>query len=341
MRPEILFPLFRTVGSLKGVGPKIAPLIAKVAGERVRDLVFLPPTGVVDRRYQPKVIEAEPGRLATLRLRVVGHQPSPNRRQPYRVIAADATGEVALVYFHASRPYLEKLLPPGEERLVSGLVEDYRGQLQITHPDHVVSPDEADELPLIEPVYPLTAGLTARTLRRAVDQAVAGVPDLPEWLNGPLQRRHGWPGWAEAVRGVHAPAAPEDLEPLTPARQRLAYDELLANQLALVLVRAKQKRRPGPVIPAGDLAAKAIDLLPYQLTGSQRQALAEIGGDLASGQRMQRLLQGDVGSGKTVVALLAMLEAVAAGGQAALMAPTEILAEQHYANLVRYIEPLG
>ena len=341
MRPEILFPLFRTIGTLKGVGPKIAPLIEKVAGERVRDLVFLLPTGVVDRRYQPKIIEAEPGRLATMRLRIVGHQPSQNRRQPYRVIATDVTGEIALVFFHASKPYLEKLLPPGEERLVSGMVEDYRGQLQITHPDHVVPLDEADGLPLVEPVYPLTAGLTARTLRKAVDQAVANIPDLPEWLNGPLQRQHGWPGWAEAVRSVHAPAEPEDLEPLTPARQRLAYDELLANQLALVLVRAKQKRRPGPVIPAGDLAPKAIALLPYELTGSQRQALAEIGGDLASGHRMQRLLQGDVGSGKTVVALLAMLEAVAAGGQAALMAPTEILVRQHAETIAPIALKLG
>ena len=341
MRPEILFPLFRPIASLKGVGPKIAPLMAKVAGERVRDLVFLLPSGVVDRRYQPKVIDAEPGRLATLRIRIAGHQPSQNRRQPYRVVATDVTGEIALVFFHATRPYLEKLLPPGEERLVSGMVEEYRGQLQITHPDHIVSLEEADDLPLVEPVYPLTAGLTARTLRKAVDQAVDNLPDLPEWLNSPLQRQHGWPAWADAVRAAHAPQSPQDLEPLTPARRRLAYDELLANQLALVLVRAKQKRRSGPVIPAGDLAAKAVGLLPFALTGSQRQALAEIGGDLASGQRMQRLLQGDVGSGKTIVALLAMLEAVAAGGQAALMAPTEILVRQHAETIAPIAEQLG
>ncbi len=341
MRPEILFPLFRTVGSIKGVGPKIATLVEKLAGPWVRDLAFLLPAGVVDRRYQPNVIEAEPGRLATLKLRVIGHQPGRGPRQPYRVMAADATGEVALVYFHASKPYLEKLLPPGEERLVSGMVEDYRGNIQMTHPDHVVTLEDADELPMVEPVYPLTAGLTAKTLRKAVVQAVESLPDLPEWQDWTLMQRHGWPGWLEAVQAVHAPEGPEALEPSTKARQRLAYDELLANQLALVLVRSKQKRRPGPVLPAGALAKKAEGLLPFELTGSQRHALAEIGADLASGQRMQRLLQGDVGSGKTVVALLAMLEAVDAGGQAALMAPTEILVRQHAETIAPIAAKLG
>jgi ATP-dependent DNA helicase RecG len=341
MRPETLFPLFRTIGSLKGVGPKIAVLVEKVAGPLVRDLAFLLPAGIVDRRYQPTAIEAEPGRLATLKLTVIGHQPSQNRRQPYRVITADATGEVALVFFHSTKPYLEKLLPPGEERLVSGMIEDYRGNFQITHPDHVVSLDDAAEMPLVEPVYPLTAGLTGKTLRKAVGQAMEGVPDLPEWHDWTLMERHGWPGWKEALEAAHAPEGIESLEPRSKARERLAYDELLANQLALALVRAKQKKRPGPVLPAGDLAKQAIELLPFQLTGSQLHALAEIGGDLASGQRMQRLLQGDVGSGKTVVALLAMLEAVSAGGQAALMAPTEILVRQHAETIAPIALKLG
>ena len=341
MRPEILFPLFRTVGSIKGVGPKIAVLIEKLAGPWVRDLVFVLPVGVVDRRYQPKVIEAEPGRLATLRLKVIGHQPGRGPRQPYRVIAADATGEVALVFFHSSKPYLEKLLPPGEERLVSGMVEDYRGNIQMTHPDHVVTLEDADELPMVEPVYPLTAGLTGKTLRKAIAQGVDSMPDLAEWQDWTLMQRHGWPGWLEALQAVHAPDGAEALEPTTKARQRLAYDELLANQLAMALVRAKLKRRPGPVLKAGELAKKAEGLLPFQLTGSQRHALAEIGGDLASGQRMQRLLQGDVGSGKTVVALLAMLEAVDAGGQAALMAPTEILVRQHAETIAPIAAKLG
>ena len=341
MRPEILFSLFRTVGSIKGVGPKIATLVEKLAGPCVRDLVFVLPVGVVDRHYQPKVIEAEPGRLATLRLKVIGHQPGRGPRQPYRVMAGDATGEVGLVFFHSSKAYLEKLLPPGEERLVSGLIEDYRGNIQMTHPDHVVTLEDADELPMVEPVYPLTAGLTGKTLRKAVIQGVESMPDLPEWQDWTLMQRHGWPGWLDAVQAAHAPDGAEALDPSTKARQRLAYDELLANQLAMALVRAKQKRRPGPVLPAGELAKKAEGLLPFQLTGSQRHALAEIGGDLASGQRMQRLLQGDVGSGKTVVALLAMLEAVDAGGQAALMAPTEILVRQHAETIAPIAAKLG
>ena len=341
MRPSILDPLFRPVSSLKGVGPKIAVMMERVAGPLVRDLVYLAPAGIVDRRYQPKAIDVEPGRLATLQLKIVGHQPSRSRRQPYRVIAADATGEVALVFFHASKPYLERLLPPGEERLISGMVEHYRGMPQITHPDHIVSLEDAADLPLVEPVYPLTAGLTGETLRKGIVQGMDVLPAMPEWLDAALKQRHGWPDWQEALQSMHAPASQEDLEPRTNARERLAYDELLANQLALALVRAKQKRRPGPVLPASELAERAIGLLPFQLTGSQRHALAEIGGDLSSGQRMQRLLQGDVGSGKTVVALLAMLEAVAAGGQAALMAPTEILVRQHAETIAPIAMQLG
>ena len=308
MRPEILFPLFKTVGSLKGVGPKIAALLEKVAGGRVRDLAFHLPGGVIDRRYQPKIIDAEPGRLATVKVRVVDHRPGRSRRMPYRVITADATGELVLVFFHASRPYLEKLLPVAETRLVSGMVEDYRGALQMTHPDHIVPAGEAENLPLIEPVYPQTAGLTGKTLRKAVDRALESLPDLPEWLDDPLRHRQGWPGWRQAVLSAHAPDAPEALAADTPARRRLAYDELLANQLALVLVRARQKKRPGPVVPAGALAAKAQELLPFRLT---------------------------------VVAMLAMLEAVAAGGQAALMAPTEILVRQHAETIAPTAAKIG
>ena len=341
MRPEILFPLFRPVGSLNGVGPKIAALIEKHAGSLTRDLAFLLPVGVVDRRYQPKAIDAEPGRVATMKLKVVGHQPARGPRQPYRVVTADATGEVILVFFNASKAYLERLLPPQQERIVSGVLESYRGTMQITHPDYVVSPEDAKDLPLCEPIYPLTAGLKAKTLRNAITQVCHDLPDLPEWLDQAFQQKHGWPSWLGALQACHEPDNIADLEPSTAARKRLAYDELLANQLAITLVRRQQQQKRGPVLQAGALARNAEQLLPFELTPSQQQALAEIRADLSSGNQMYRLLQGDFGSGKTVVAFLAMLDAVDAGGQAALMAPTEILVRQHAETIAPIAQRLG
>jgi ATP-dependent DNA helicase RecG len=262
------------------------------------------------------------------------------------VICADESGQIVLVFFKARADYLTRVLPPGGERMISGLVEAYGDGLQMVHPDHICAvaaagqiggPDAAAEPPAIEPVYPLAAGITLRTLQRVVPAALARLPPLDEWLDPALRAREGWPSWAEAVRAVHALATDADLAPLAPARARLAYDELLANQLALALVRRRMTAPAGPVIPAQErVAATALARLGFTLTRSQQAALAAISADMAAGTRMLRLLQGDVGSGKTVVAAIAMLNAVACGFQAALMAPTEVLARQHY----RTLEPL-
>ncbi len=226
----------------------------------------------------------------------------------------------------------------GEERVVSGRLERYDGTLQMTHPDYIATPAEIAQLKRVEPIYPMTAGLTPKILGRAVQAAVARAPEMPEWLDPSLLRKMKWPAWHTALWVAHNPTSEEDLSPNTPARRRLAYDELLANQLAMALVRADQRRPQGRSIARdGRLRARVIAALPYKLTDAQQQALTEIDADLASPHRMLRLLQGDVGSGKTVVALLAMLNAVEAGGQAALLAPTDILARQHLAT----IEPLA
>ncbi|MEQ8817997.1 MAG: ATP-dependent DNA helicase RecG [Thalassobaculum sp.] len=338
MRPELLFPLFAEVGSLKGVGPRYAKLIEKAAGAQVVDLLWHLPSGVVDRRPAPPIPEAPDGRIATLTLTVLRHQPNPNRRGPYRVVCTDGHGDIDLVYFHARGDWLEKLLPVGERRVVSGRVERFQGRAQMPHPDHVVPEAEADEIRIVEPSYPSTEGLPPRTLRRAVEAALERLPELPEWIAPSLVGQRGWPGWHDCIRQAHAPQDAADLEPSTQARTRLAYDEILSNQLALALVRARMKRQKGRSVRGdGRLRDAAIAALPFALTGAQRSALAEIEGDMAADSRMLRLLQGDVGSGKTVVALLAMLNAVECGAQAALMAPTEILARQHFAT----IEPLA
>jgi ATP-dependent DNA helicase RecG len=342
LRPEILFPLFAPVTSLPGVGPRFGKLFERLTGPAVVDLLWHLPNAVVDRRFAPKVADAPAGAIATITVTVDAHQRPANPRQPYRVRCRDETGFLHLVYFHVKGDYLEKLLPVGAKRVVSGRVEHFNNQIQITHPDYVVDVAEADRLPPIEPVYPLTAGLPLRTVQKAVAAGLGRAPQFPEWIDPPLLARRAWPVWHRAIASAHAPQGDDDLTPATPARQRLAYDELLANQLAIALVRAHTKRLPGRAIHvAGKLRQKVIDTLPFSLTLSQRQALAEIGGDMAATTRMLRLLQGDVGSGKTVVALLAMLDAVEAGAQAALMAPTEILARQHFVTLTRLAAASG
>lgn len=334
MRPESLYPLFAPVTALSGVGPRLAPLVEKVAGPHVVDLLWRLPYALIDRRFMPKVAAAPAGRMATIRLKVDQHQPSGSSRRPYRVLCSDDTGILTLVFFHAKTDWLEKLLPVGTERIVSGMVESFNDGLQITHPDHVVPPDRQAEVMTIEPVYPLTAGLPTKIMVKAVQGAVGRAPDLSEWIDGAYLRRQAWPTWREALGQAHAPTDESDLSPMAPARQRLAYDELLANQLALALVRANLRKLTGHSIEGdGRLRQKIIDALPFALTGAQQRSLAEIDADMGAPSRMLRLLQGDVGSGKTVVALLAMARAVEAGAQAALMAPTEILARQHLTTL--------
>ncbi len=336
MRPEILYPLFAPVTALKGVGPRLGKLFERLGTPQVVDLLWHLPVGIIDRRFQPKIAQAQDGAIATITVTVDAHQKPQNRRQPYRVRCRDETGFLFLVFFHAQTDYIEKILPLGATRIVSGKIEHFNNQIQITHPDHVITPEDASEMKLIEPVYGLTAGLTPRVVQKAVEAALSRARELPEWLDPAYMQRQGWPAWRAALKAAHAPERAEDLLPTTIPRQRLAFDELLANQLALGLMREHVKRVAGRAVAAkGALRAKVLTALPFALTKSQKRAIDEIASDMALPQRMMRLLQGDVGSGKTVVALAAMLDAVESGAQAALMAPTEILARQHYATLTQ------
>jgi ATP-dependent DNA helicase RecG len=338
LRPDILFPLFAPVTSLPGVGPRFGKLIAKLAGGKAIDLCWHLPTGIIDRRFSPKLAEAPEGAIVTLTLTIGKHTRPPKPRLPYKVRARDETGSIQLVFFNAKPDYLAKALPEGEQRVVSGRIERYGNELQMTHPDHIGTPAEIAELARVEPVYPLTAGLTPKLLGRAVRAALERAPELPEWLDPAFRARQGWASWRDSLRALHAPQSAEDLALDRPTRRRLAYDELLANQLALALVRLRQKRLAGRRISGdGRLRASIAAALPYRLTASQARAVEEIAADMAGPAPMLRLLQGDVGSGKTVVALMAMAIAAEAGAQAALLAPTEILARQHFAT----IEPLA
>jgi ATP-dependent DNA helicase RecG len=347
MRPASLNPLFATLKGLPGIGPKLETLYAHLLDRdppKIVDLLFHVPSGVVDRRSRPTLRDVVPGTIVTVAVTIDQHRPSPpNRpRAPYRIYAHDDTGDITLTYFNARRDYLEKLLPEGALRYVSGTAELYDGMLQMVHPDRVVDEAGFAGLPLVEPVYPLTEGVTLNNIRRAMDAALTKIPPLPEWQDAAWVSRERLPPFAEALRHLHRPADPADVAPDSRAWTRLAYDELLAGQLALALVR-KHLRRPAGRGTSGEghLRAKILRSLPYSLTHSQQAALDDISTDLAKPQRMLRLLQGDVGSGKTVVALLAAATVAEAGRQAAFMAPTEILARQHLNTIVPLAKAAG
>ena len=334
--------------TLAGVGPKLERLYRRLLDRdgppRVGDLLFHLPTGTVDRRSRPKLADVVPGSVVTVAVTIDRHRPSPpNRpRAPYRIEAYDDTGTLTLTYFNARKDYLENLLPPGELRYVSGTTALYDGMLQMVHPDRVVSEADLDKLPLIEPVYPLTEGLSVNQVRRAMDGALTKIPALTEWQDEAWLARSRFPSFSDALHTLHRPNDPSDVLLDGPAWSRLAYDELLAGQLALAMVRAHQRSLPGRGSSGeGILRAKVIAALPYALTPSQGRAVDDIVTDLARPQRMLRLLQGDVGSGKTVVALLSAATVAEAGRQAALMAPTEILARQHFATIAPLAEKAG
>ncbi|KQP03478.1 ATP-dependent DNA helicase RecG [Methylobacterium sp. Leaf99] len=348
LRPTILDPLFAPARGLPGIGPKMAPMIERLLGTpeqpaRIVDLLFHLPQGGVVRKLLGSIAEAPPGEPVTLGVTVTEYRPpqAGAGKRPYRVLVEDATGDITLVFFGMPGPRVEKMLPLGAHRYITGRIDLYDGHRQMVHPARIIDEAGLAALPAVEPVYGATEGLTSRAISKLAHAALERLPVLPEWQDPAWLARENLPAFADALRAEHRPEnAPPPVPdgatsaPRTPARRRLAYDELLASQLALALLRARNRRAPGRA-NAGDgrLKDRIEAALPFGLTGAQTRAVAEIRADLASDRRMLRLLQGDVGSGKTAVALLAMASAIEVGRQAALMAPTEILARQHFERL--------
>ena len=333
-RPELLFPLFASLDTLEGIGPKTVKALAPLGIERPKDFLFLLPHSGVDRSRKASIRDVMAPATVTVEVEVGLHFPPRQKGRPYRVSVTDEAVEFQLVFFHARAEYLRDLLPTGQRRIISGKIELFDGVGQMVHPDHVLRLEEASSLPVFEPVYPLTAGVTQKQISKGISATMARTPELAEWIDGPLKSRERWPDWRTALEAVHAPGGTLDLTAEAPARARLAYDELFAHQLTLSLARAVLRKGKGRS-SAGDgtLQRKVLMALPYQPTGAQQRTLAEVAADMASPLRMNRLLQGDVGSGKTLVAFLALLIAVEAGGQGVMMAPTEILARQHMEGL--------
>ena len=342
-RPASLFPLFASVTTLPGIGARLGSLIEKKIGSTVLDMLRHSPVGVIDRTARPDISHITAGQLVTLEITITSRNISPRHiSRPSRIIGENDTGEVEIIFFKADPQFLERSLPIGEKRIISGTAELFNDRVQIAHPDYILSPSQTDQLPSFEPIYPLTAGLKGKTLRKAISAAIPKVASQEEWIDEKRLQTHNWPAFDEAIKQLHSPRSEADLAPNHPARERLAYDELLANQLALSLIRQQTSTDvKGKVISGeGHLRAQLRAQLAFSLTGAQERVLAEIFNDQAQTTRMLRLVQGDVGSGKTLVALLAMLNAVECGAQAALLAPTEILAKQHYKTICDLLEPL-
>lgn len=338
-RPFILDPLFRSVGTLNGVGPRTLKLYEKLTGgTKILDVIFHKPVGIIERKFVPNIMSAKIGDTVCVKVTIDSHQPNERKSQPYRIRASDASGFVELAFFHAHGDWILKIYPVGKEVMISGQMDDYKGGRQITHPDIL----DLDAPEKTEVVYPLTAGLSNKMLRKTMLACLDQTPALPEWIDATHLSRMGWTDWKASILSLHNPASEKDLEASNPAQTRLAYDEFLANQLTLAILRLKQRKLKGRSFTThGAQRQKLLASLPWQLTSFQKEALGEIDSDMAAPHRMLRLLQGDVGSGKTIVAALAMMNVVDSGAQAALMAPTEILARQHIETLKPYLDAAG
>lgn len=343
MAPDAAAALLRPPPWPRGMTKDARALLAKVAGgETIRDLLFLAPTGAIDRRARSVIAETTDGQIATLEAIVDAHLPSYHAKAPYRVRLRDETGFLTVAYFRPNPDMLKRMWPVGQTRIVSGKVETFSGERQMLHPDHVVDPEKGEAPPPVEPVYPLTAGLAGRTVQRAIKAALAGLTDVPEWLDAALLQQRHWPGFADALRALHQPSTPEEIAPEGLARTRLAFDELFARQCALRLRRATRHEKPAAkLIGDGAHTRALLASLPYTPTGAQTRAFGDIAKDLAAGRPMLRLLQGDVGAGKTLVAAWAMAKAAEAGAQSVLMAPTELLARQHGRAILPLLEAAG
>ena len=344
-RPGDLNAYFADVKTLNGVGDKVGEALTRAMGSRLRDLVLSPPTGLIDRTNRPTIAGAREGDIATFEV-TIGRHIAPNaRNRPYRVRVFDDTGDMTLTWFKAYPQTMVKMMPEGSKRIISGKCEVFNAEIQMTHPDYVLAPEKADELPELETLYPLTAGLGQKMARKSINGALDKVlegPELGNWLDPAFQTQQDWPDYRAALTLLHRPEHPVDINDDSPVRRRLAYDELLAKQLAMALVRERNRGAGGQALSAkGAYVEDVLEGAPFPPTGAQARAFEEIKTDMASPDRMSRLLQGDVGAGKTFVAALACAYAAEAGVQVALMAPTEILARQHVETLRTFLEPAG
>ncbi len=342
MRPSILYPLFTAIENLQAVGPVNAKKLKKLNITRIVDLLWHLPHKIQDRRYMPKIAEAHADVIATLKVRIDNIEKPKNPRMPWRITASDNTGSMMISYFRASEKWIMQMYPIGEIRVISGGLDYWHGLLQMSHPDYVGAISDIDHIARIQPVWPLTAGITNKFISHLMTQALERIDNFPEWQDESWIAQQGWQDFKTAITNLQYPESAQVLERNHPDRMRLAYDEILAGQLALRLLRRHMRAKSGCIIKGnGEKVKQILAHLPFELTEAQKRSLREILTDMREQTKMVRLLQGDVGSGKTLVALFAMATAAEAGFQSALMAPTEILARQHYQSICELAKHAG
>ena len=340
MRPKILYKLFSNIISLKGIGPKNAKVIERLCGKYVIDLLFHKPSTYIDRRNSPKIVDLEEGKIATIIVTIDSHSPSFNKRMPYRINCTDDTGAISIVYFNLRGPYLKKIFPVGRQKVISGKFEKFNENFQITHPQHVVDLENLDNVKKIECIYPLTAGLTSKTIQKSINSALINLDPLPEWIPDDKIKGNNWPNWNEAIKKIHNPVNTSD-SVNSLFLERLVFDELLAQQLTIRLIKNKISHTQGvPIKRNNKLIKRLEENLDFSLTNDQLKTIDEISRDQSKPNKMLRLLQGDVGSGKTIVALFAMMQCLENEKRSILMAPTEILAEQHFNTIAKIIDSM-
>ena len=339
MRPSILYPLFSSIDSLKGIGAKYQKLLKNLCGDKVIDVLFHLPYNVVDRTYTSYLSNAINNKIWTGIVTITEHTPPQTKKHPYRVYCTDGTSELVLIFFKVYKDSIEKNYPIGEKRAISGKLEYFNGMWQMSHPDFVLPEDRLKDILCLEAVYPLTAGITNKMMSKLAKDALNRLPKFSEWQSKENFYDLEYISFNDAIKKVHSPKTIDDLSPNSIIRRRLAYDEILSNQLALAFIRKKVNEQKGrSFIGTGILYQKIISSLPFSLTNAQKRVLSEISDDQEKPYKMLRLLQGDVGSGKTIVAFLSMLKVIENNAQTALMAPTEILAKQHYETINKLCE---
>ena len=340
MRPKILYSLFSNTISIKGIGPKYAKLIERLCGKYLIDLIFHKPVAYIDRRNSPKICDLKNDTIATLIVNIDSHVPSFNKRMPYRITCSDESGQISIVYFNIRGPYIKKILPVGSKRVISGKIEIYKDSFQMTHPHHIADVEELEKIKSIECIYPLTTGLTSRSIKKAINSSLKITDKLPEWIPENILKNNDWETWSNSIKKLHNPDKIYKNHS-SPHLERLVFDELLSHQLTIRLIKNKINKIKGNVLEKnGSIIEKLENILEFKLTNDQKKAIDEISNDLSSSNKMLRLLQGDVGSGKTIVALFAILQSLENQKKSVLMAPTELLAEQHFNTIKEYVSQL-
>ena len=341
-RPNNIFSLFSSLKSINGVGEKKIKILEKKIGPYLINLLFYLPLRSVNRFEYTSLKTIKHNEIITCELEVVEINIPPfNYRKKVNVSKIITFGlnneknvRLDIIYFGRNTQYLKNIYQLGKKLIVSGKFESFNGLGQIVHPDYVLPIKDKNKIPKIENVYSLFEGVNQKFISKIIIESLDKIPDIPEWLSEKTVKENQFVSWKTSIKKIHVPDDIYDNDLNNIYRRRLALDELIANQISMKMLKNKiSKNKNNPVINESKLITEFYKSIPFKLTQNQEEVINEIKNDISSKTTMIRMLQGDVGSGKTIVALISMLYAISNGSQAVLLVPTEILAVQHYNNI--------